>query len=272
MGLTRQPPDDGPARDPAVDRHRAEDGHAAPRAALHPEAHRLPGGRHLHLLVERPARVARPVPDPRRARHRGAALQGAARPGAEGPLPGRHPGRRGASSPRTSCARRCAPRPWRPSTTSSCGRRASSSSRKASSPSSSTWTCRSPRSSWRASAAWTSGSASARSSRRPTSRSRSRTTPAYKPREPAERRALELVAAGQDAGRDQPGAAPLASSTRPACCSTCTAGGVVAVDQRAGRRGGRRPGGRHPGPAGDRRPAAPGAGATTRRSRPTRRC
>ena len=44
---------------------------------------------HLLLLVERPARVARPVPDPPAPRHRGAALQGAPRAGGEGRLLGR---------------------------------------------------------------------------------------------------------------------------------------------------------------------------------------
>ena len=98
----RRPADDGPARRPAVDRLGPQDGHPARRAALRPEAHHPARGEHLLVLVERPPRVARPVPDPPPARHRGAALPRAAGPGGEGPAPRLDPRRGRRPRPRTT--------------------------------------------------------------------------------------------------------------------------------------------------------------------------
>ncbi len=88
-----------------MDRLRPEDRHAARRAALRAEAHHPSRRQHLLVLVERPPRVARPVPDPPAPGDRGAAVPRAAGPGGEGPAPRLDPRRgwrphRGRSAPR----------------------------------------------------------------------------------------------------------------------------------------------------------------------------
>ena len=62
-------------------------------------------GQHLLVVVERPPRVARPVPDPPAARHRGAALPGAARARRRRAGSSARSSSATASSPRTTCAR-----------------------------------------------------------------------------------------------------------------------------------------------------------------------
>ena len=95
MSLSRQSPHDGPARDPAVDLHRrARRARSTSSGAPSQKRIVFQRRRHLHVLVERPARVARPVPDPRAAHHARSSSSRRSSAGAEGRLLGVHPRRR----------------------------------------------------------------------------------------------------------------------------------------------------------------------------------
>ena len=228
MSLSRQPPDDGPARDPAVDLHRA--GRRA-RSTSSGAPSRSGSSSRTGVIYTSWSN------DPREslgqflirdaARHRGAALQGPARARSRRARCSARSWWPTASSPRRTCASACRPRRRRRSTTSSCGRRASSSSRTARSPttSSSTSTCG-------VTAVILEGVRRVDEWRRirevfpsmDITFTLPRTPPAAS-RDPAERQALALAARGQDPGRDQPGAAPLASSNGRLAASTSTAAG-----------------------------------------------